>query len=416
MNAPLDLASARDSHADPSAQRITATPFVLPDPLTIPRRAYLLGKWLQRGEISSIIAPGGTGKSTLEVGLALSLASGRDVFDKGLYEGAVRVWVWNLEDDRDELDRQFAAAAMLNGIGQEHLSDRLFRDGLDQELCTAAETVHGAQLVMPVFDAVAAEIERRRIDVLMIDPFVSSHAVNENDNGIIDAIVKAWKRVAQQTRCAIVLVHHTRKTSGQAVTSEDSRGASSMGSAARVVLTLNAMRDDDAKKFGIADPVERRTIIRVDTGKINRAPPEAAFWFKIHSVELGNGDYVGAAARWNAPDPFDGLSTADLYAVQMAIDAGEWGASIQATDWAGKAVASVLGLDVEDDADKARINSLIRTWTASDALKVDHREVLKGRHKGRIKPFLIVGNWINPADLPTSKSGVGKGGESGEKP
>ncbi len=386
-------------------RRIEATPFELPDPLTIPRRAYLFGKWLQRGEISSIIAPGGTGKTTLEIALALSIASGRDVFDKGLYEGAARVWLWNLEDDRTELARQIAAAANLHGLDGGDLGDRLYVDGLDQALCTAVETANGAQLVMPVFDGVASEIERRAIDVLMIDPFVSSHSVNENDNGAIDAIVKAWKRVAQVTRCAIILVHHTRKTSGQAVTSEDARGASSMGSAARVVLTLNGMREEDATKFGITDPIERRTIIRVDTGKINRAPPEAAFWFKIHSVELANGDYVGAAAKWNAPDPFASLSTADLYAVQMAIDAGEWGASIQASDWAGQAVAKVLGLDVDDKSDKARINSLIHTWTATGALTIDKRRT----EKGRDKPFLIVGKWINPADLPTSKSGVGNG-------
>jgi hypothetical protein len=386
---------------------VQATPFVLPDPMAIPRRAYLLGKWLQRGEISSIIAPGGTGKTTLEVALALSIATGRDIFNKGLYEGAARVWLWNLEDDRIELSRQLSAAANLHGLEAGDLGDRLYVDGLDQSLCTAIETANGAQLVMPMFDGVASEIERRSIDVLMIDPFVSSHSVNENDNGAIDSIVKAWKRVAQLTRCAIILVHHTRKTSGQAVTSEDARGASSLGSAARVVLTLNAMRDDDATKFGITDPIERRTIIRVDTGKINRAPPEAAFWFKIHSVELANGDYVGAAARWNAPDPFESLSAADLYAVQMAIDAGEWLADAQADTWAGKAVANVLGLDAENDPDKARIKSLIHTWTASGALV---KETRRCKIKGRDRPFLTVGSWINPADFPTAKGGVGNGG------
>lgn len=410
---PHNLADLRQMTSGEEGHRITATPFVLPDPTKIPRRAYLLGKWLQRGEISSIIAPGGTGKTTLEIAMALSIASGRDIFHKGLPEGSARVWLWNLEDDREELNRQMVSAAILNGIEGADLGDRLFVDGLDQALCTAVETANGAQLVMPVFEAVASEIDRRKIDVLMIDPFVSSHSINENDNGAIDAIAKAWKRVAQETRCAITLAHHTRKTGGQAVTAEDSRGGSSLGSAARVVLTLNAMREDESTKFGVTDPLERRTIIRVDTGKINRAPPESAFWFKIHSVELGNGDYVGAAARWNAPDPFDGLSTADLYEVQLAIDAGEWGADTQAADWAGHAVAKALCLDIEDNCAKARIKSLIGTWTNSGALKIDKR---KCRAKGRERPFLVVGNWINPADIPTRKGGVGNGGEGGENP
>lgn len=413
MNAPLNLESARVLAIDPGAPRIAATPFALPDPASIPRREYLYGKWLQRGEATCIIAPGGTGKTTFEIALALSIAAGHDMFGKGMPEGAASVWLWNLEDDRTELARQISATAQLHSIDDCALAGRLYVDGLDQALCTARETADGAQLIMPVFDAVAAEIARRKIDVLMIDPFVSSHAVNENDNGAIDAIAKAWKRVAQEARCAIVLVHHTRKTAGQAVTAEDARGASSLGSAARVVLTLNAMREDEAGRFGVTDPVERRTIIRIDTGKVNRAPPESALWFKIHSIALGNGDYVGAAAQWNAPDPFNGLSVADLYEVQRAIDAGEWGASVQASDWAGQAVAIALSLDIDDDTVKARIKSLIATWTTSGALTIETRRC---RTKGRDRPFLIVGEWINPANIPTRKSGVGNGGGSEENP
>ena len=101
---------------DENLPPIAATPFVLPDPASIPPRRWLLGKWLQRGEISAMIAPGGVGKTTFEVGLALSLASGQDLFDRGLPEGARRVWFWNLEDDAQELGRQFAAAALHHQI------------------------------------------------------------------------------------------------------------------------------------------------------------------------------------------------------------------------------------------------------------------------------------------------------------
>lgn len=396
---------------------ISATPFALPDPASIPPRRWLLGKWLQRGEISAMIAPGGVGKTTFEVGLALSLVSGQDLFDRGLPEGARRVWFWNLEDDTQELARQFAAAALHHQISAADIAGRLFVDGLDQKLCTAIETADGAQIVEPVYEAITRELRRRNIDVLKIDPFVSSHAVNENDNGKIDAVAKRWKRVAQDCSCAILLVHHSRKTGGNAVTAEDSRGASSLSGAVRTVLTLNPMSEEEGNRYGISDKADRRTIIRVDNGKSNRAPPENAFWFKLHSVELGNGnglsqgDQVGAAAKWIAPDPFDGLSVRDLYNVQQAISGGDYGANVQAADWAGHAVAEALGLDIGNKRDKARISSLLAEWIKSGALVKETRPDTK---KGRDRPFVAVGNWIKADELPTSKSGVGTGGGSAE--
>lgn len=394
------------------AKRISAKPFVLPDPTTIPPRRWLYGRQYQRGEVTAMIAPPGIGKTTFNIGTALAMASGRDLFGKDLPEGALRVWVWNLEDDLIELTRQIAAAAIHHGITGEDLADRLFVDGLDKTLCTAIEGENGPQLIEPAYAALIAELKRHKIDVLKVDPFVSSHSINENDNGIVDAVTKAWKRVAQECNCAILLVHHTRKTGGNAVTVEDSRGASALSGAVRTVLTLNHMREDEASQFGITDTAERRTIVRVDNGKSNRAPPESAFWFKLHGQDLGNGDNVATAARWTPPDPFDGLSVRDLYNVQQAIAEGEWAKSVQAGNWVGKAIAEVLGLDASAKADKARINALLRDWIASGALRIDSR---KDSKKARERPFVVVGDAVNPSALPTPKSGVGKGGEGGER-
>ncbi len=389
---------------------IIATPFILPDPASLPPRRWLLGKWFQRGEVTAIGAPGGVGKSTLMAGTAMSLASGADLFEKGLPEGACRVWVWNLEDDREELARQFAAAALHHGITADALGNRLFVDGLDKSLCTAVETTSGAKIIEPVYEAVTAEIRRRGVDILKIDPFVSSHNINENDNGMIDAIVKRWKRVAQDCQCAIALVHHTRKTGNHSVTVEDLRGGSSLSGAVRTVLTLNPMREDEATSYGITDRAERRTIIRVDNGKSNRAPPENAFWFKIHSVDLGNGsflqpsDRVGAAALWSPPDAFEGLSVRDLYNVQLAIDRTDdeqCRENSQAQGWVGQIVAETLDLNVDNPSDKARIKQLLKTWISKGALTIDRRPDPKG--KGKIIPYVMVGNWIDPATLPTTK-------------
>ncbi|WP_346033264.1 AAA family ATPase [Erythrobacter westpacificensis] len=398
--------------AKESAGSISATPFGWMDPAEIAPRRWLFGKWLLRGEITAIVAPGGLGKSTLTTAISLSLASGQDFLGKGLPEGARATWLWNLEDDADELARQVSACGIQHGIGAADCGGRLFVDsGLDQALCTAVETPTGLEIVEPIFDALRSEIERRKIDALIVDPFVSSHRVSENDNGKIDAVAKRWKRLAADTGAAIILVHHSKKMGGRETRAEDSRGAVSLINVARSTLVLNPMTGEEAERFGIADRAEQRAFVRVEDDKPNRAPAEGAMWFRKVSVSLPNGDSVGAAVQWTPPNAFDGISVRDLYEVQQRIAAGEWAENVQANDWAGHAVAQVIGADLDDKADKARVKSLLRTWIENGALKVERRPTRKGREK----PFLIVGKPVEPADLPTSKSEVGNSGEIGAK-
>jgi RecA-family ATPase len=65
-----------------------------------------------RGKVTAMIAPGGIGKSTLTNAMALSLATGRELLGKTVYDGPLRSWLWNLEDDGDSLARQRVAAAI----------------------------------------------------------------------------------------------------------------------------------------------------------------------------------------------------------------------------------------------------------------------------------------------------------------
>ena len=103
-----------------------------------------------------------------------------------------------------------------------------------------------------------------------------------------------------------------------------------MRDAARVVLPLNPMGDKEAEELGIADPALRRSLVRIDTGKANRAPPDAATWIRLESQSLDNGDglepsdFVGVATLWEKPDVFHGLTTWHLYTVQQRLAAGDW--------------------------------------------------------------------------------------------
>ncbi len=363
-----------------------ATEFVWRDPLNIPPRPWLYGRHLIRKQVSVTVAPGGVGKSSLTICEALSMASGRELLGDWTAKG-LKVWLYNLEDPRDEMDRRIIAAMQHHQVSPDEIAGQLYVDtGRERTLSTAIQTREGVQIIKPELDALADEIEARQIDVLVIDPFVSSHQASENDNGAIDLVAKEWARLADRCNCAIELVHHTRKTNGEEATTESGRGASALLAAARSGRVLNKMSDAMKAEAGVQD--DPATYFAITRDKANLAPVGDRVWRRMASVHLANGDSVGVAEVWEWPDTFDGFTAKDLLGVQRTLDGRGLRYSDQAGDeWAGVAVAEVLDLDAT--ADRKRIKKMIEAWLKSGAL-------VKGQKLGPIRkpvPTLEVGEW-----------------------
>jgi hypothetical protein len=379
------------SNATPN---ISAKPFEMPDPCDIPPRPWVFGHWFLRGVVTTIVAPGGVGKSSLMVAAALSLASGREILGKTVWSRPQTVWLWNLEDDLNELKRQLAACALHHDIKKTEYAGRLLVNGANDALCTATKTRDGLTINKPVIDALLAELKNCQIDVLMVDPFVSSHQGEENDNGQIDAIAKLWAHIAREANCAVILVHHSKKLSGQNVDAESSRGASALTNAARTVLVLNRMTPKEAQALGVSEDA-RRSYICVSNDKSNRAPPEKANWYRLVSVCIGNGgpeggDNVGVIEKWTPPDTNHAVQQFDdeqRTKVQNLIGTGEWRVNAQASDWAGKAIAEVLGLDTKNSQQKRQVKGLLDDMLAKGQLRTEKK--LDGNRKER--SFILVG-------------------------
>lgn len=351
---------------------------------------------LVRKFLSATVAPGGVGKTALTIVETLTMTSAKALLGV-VVPKPLRVWHWNLEDPQEETVRRIQAAALHYRLEPEEIGDRLFVDsGRDQRLVIATATRNGAVIVRPVVDGLIAEIVRRKVDVIVIDPFVSCHEASENDNGAMDMVAKEWARVADAGNCAVHLIHHTRKLGSNEteVTVESSRGAKALTDACRSVRAINRMSDKEAQDSGVENP---RLYFRAFNDKSNLAPPaDRSDWFKIESVQLGNGpdgdgDSVGVVTRWEWPSAFGGLTTDDLFRVQKAIAGGAWRQSVSAKDWAGIVVADVLDLDLTDAAAKAKVKSLLRTWIENKALRVVQRPD-ESRHE---RPFVEVDQWAN---------------------
>ena len=271
------------------------------DPARIPQRQWIVAGAILKGYVSIIIGPGGVGKSVYTLVLAI-LVAGRGTRSETDLTGPVkryaRTLVINNEDNGDELERRIAAVMSLYDIQSSELNGQFFYEsGYGAKRLICEETTEGEVIRAPFVNKLLGYIQAHDIEMIVVDPFVSTHRSNENDNSKIDDVVQVYKNIAAVTGCAIILVHHTRKTSGDEIpTIESSRGGKALSDGCRAGGIVYQIPQSDKRLFGLSDD-EARGVIRIDDGKNNYAMQGAGVYFKLESVKIPNGDWVGVPRR-----------------------------------------------------------------------------------------------------------------------
>jgi hypothetical protein len=396
---------------------IQATPFVYRPPETLPPRQWLYGRQYIRRFVSGTVATGGMGKSGLVLAESIAMVSGRNLLGHPP-KAKCCGWYINGEDPRDEIDRRIGAILRRYGIAPEEIEGRLFIDsGRDRDFTLVETTRNGVEVRETVCEALEAEIKANGIDFLIIDPLISALRIAENDNNAMDVAIKRLARIAENTNCAVEILHHTRKVppnDSSEPSIDDARGASSFGGAVRVGRVLRRMTSDEAAKAGL-DNHER--FFRAHLARANMSPRlDRSEWYEFQSVDLRNqtaeeqSDNVGVVTRWEWPDICEELGEHDLYRIQQIVGESPgailegvhdgWRRDHQATAWVGKAVAHVLGMSLGES--KSRIKAMLDIWIASGALKVVHRD---DRYR-KSREFVEVGEWM-PAPCATLQNGSG---------
>jgi RecA-family ATPase len=245
----------------------------------------------------------------------LSLATGRALTGEHVFQRC-RVLIVSLEDGPDQLRRRLKAAYLHHKIELKEVKGWLFLAALGR---AAGKLMvldkHGRPAVSALAAKLESTIKARNLDVVLLDPFVKTHAVSENDNSHIDEVAQVLTDLCGKLNVALDVPHHMAKGIADPGNANKGRGASSLNAALRLVRTATRMTVDEAISFGVAEG-ERRRLFRVDDAKLNIAPMMEAKWVKLVGVDIGNetelypnGDNVQAAESWLPPDLFFGVSS-----------------------------------------------------------------------------------------------------------
>lgn len=135
--------------------------------------------------------------------------------------------------------------------------------------------------------------------------------------------------MAIRLKIAVDVPHHTRKGALVPGDVDSGRGSTAVPGKARLIYTMTVMNKDEAELFGV-DEADRRSFVRVDSAKLNIAPPaRQAAWFRLVNVRLGNptmdypdGDAVQAIEAWPPPEVLADTAPEDIEAVMTEIHAG----------------------------------------------------------------------------------------------
>lgn len=257
----------------------------------VPRkRRWLHGIDVVRGAVSLIVAPGGRGKSSWLLGLALACASDRRLLGSAIFGGPLRVLYINAEDATNEVALRLRGAMKHHNITDTDAS-ALYVAGADKTKLHLLESDRTqSRLNIAGWAGLEAELDHISPDILIIDPLVClMGGVSLNDNAAAALLLGKFVELAAQRDIGIVIAHHSAKGRDLA-SAEASMGAASIVNLARICLSLEVPSEADAVKVGVP-PWQAKTVFRMLNTKQNLSPPSSTDrWFRLASVQLNNAE------------------------------------------------------------------------------------------------------------------------------
>jgi hypothetical protein len=199
-------------------------------------------------DVALLIAPGGTGKTTLMLYEAVHIALGRDLHGLEIKKRG-RVVIVTAEDSREMLIARLRNVAAGMKLSDAHI--RVVRDsvrivdvsGLGLRLTT--EGLSGSIQPSPYVDELITEFKPLEPVMVVIDPAISFGISEARINDNEQALVEAGRRMRRELNCCVRFIHHTGKANAREATADQysGRGGSAFADGARMVHVLQPVKD-----------------------------------------------------------------------------------------------------------------------------------------------------------------------------
>lgn len=266
---------------------------------------WLWPGWLARGKLHILAGAGGTGKTTLLIGLIATITTAGRWPDGETCREPGNAVIWSAEDDPADtlVPRLIAAGADLsrvailqgriNGLGEVQPFDPSNDIGL---LHMTAEEMGGISLLMidPVVSAVKGDMHK-------------ANDVRRGLQGVVD--------FAEQNLCAVVGISHFAKGGAGTTPADRVIGSQAFSALARTVLVAAKQHDSDARVLARA-----KSNIGTDDGGVSYTIEPCTLDDGIETTRVEWGDLIEGSAREILRDVEDGDEDGERSELDEACD------------------------------------------------------------------------------------------------
>lgn len=267
-----------------------ATAYLRPTPISVEEwntarmgPAAIIDEWIYE-DVGMLVAPGGTGKTTLVLFQAIHIVLELNWFGSEVLRPGPVV-ILTAEDDRESLIGRLRAICLQMQLSTEEVTtvraSVLIADvsGRHFKLTEVANHVvrssNGTERLIQAILAI-------RPVVLFIDPAVSFGIGEQRVNDAEQGLIEVARRIRNEVSCAVVYVHHTGKGSAkdQSISQYASRGGSAFADGSRMVHVLQPLDSGQWLK-ATGDVLQEGEVgLILARPKISHAPPQPSIYLK----------------------------------------------------------------------------------------------------------------------------------------
>lgn len=218
---------------------------------TPPPTEYIFDDVLPRGIVGSILAMGGTGKSTMLLYMLIGASLGRPLWDYFTTPHPLKVLGFLGEDPVDMTWRRFRTALQsFDEFCVATLSENL-RIICEKAGAILEMDVKGNPAFTKTHVLIKKEIEKTQPDLIVIDPKSMFYGLDENDNSHNSMWLNTLKKLAGNA--TILFCHHVNKVGRGDLDLNSSRGGSALADGCRWIANLRRIDEATATKYEIED-------------------------------------------------------------------------------------------------------------------------------------------------------------------